>query len=33
MHILILGGTGFLGRHLTERALARGWQVTQFNRG
>jgi len=33
MRILILGGTGFLGRHLTERALARGWDVTQFNRG
>ncbi len=33
MHILILGGTGFLGRHLTERALARGWRVTHFNRG
>lgn len=33
MRILILGGTGFLGRHLTERALARGWEVTQFNRG
>jgi len=33
MRILILGGSGFLGRHLTERALARSWDVTHFNRG
>lgn len=31
--LLILGGTSFLGPHLTEQALARGWQVTHFNRG
>lgn len=31
--LLILGGTSFLGPHLTEHALARGWQVTHFNRG
>ena len=31
--LLILGGTGFLGPHLTTRALGRGWQVTHFNRG
>ncbi len=31
--ILILGGTAFLGRHLTEVALARGHRVTLFNRG
>ncbi len=31
--LLILGGTGFIGPHLTEHALARGWKVTHFNRG
>jgi len=31
--LLILGGTGFVGPHLTELALARGWRVTHFNRG
>lgn len=33
MDILILGGTLFLGRALAEAALARGHQVTLFNRG
>jgi 2'-hydroxyisoflavone reductase len=33
MNLLILGGTLFLGRHLTEAALARGHEVTLFNRG
>jgi len=33
MNLLILGGTVFLGRHLTEAALARGHRVTLFNRG
>jgi len=33
MRILILGGTVFLGRHLTEAALAAGHTVTLFNRG
>ncbi len=33
MNILIIGGTRFLGRHLVEAALARGHQVTLFNRG
>ena len=33
MRILILGGTGFLGPHLIDLALAKGWQVTTFNRG
>ena len=33
MNILILGGTKFLGRHLVDSALARGHQVTLFNRG
>ncbi|MCA8965050.1 MAG: NAD-dependent epimerase/dehydratase family protein [Planctomycetes bacterium] len=31
--ILILGGTGFLGPHDVQRALARGHEVTIFNRG
>jgi 2'-hydroxyisoflavone reductase len=31
--LLVLGGTGFIGPHLTELALARGWKVTHFNRG
>jgi len=31
--LLILGGTGFIGPHMTEQALARGWKVTHFNRG
>jgi len=33
MNILIIGGTRFLGRHLVHSALARGHQVTLFNRG
>ena len=33
MRLLVLGGTRFLGRHLVENALARGHQVTLFNRG
>ena len=33
MKILILGGSVFLGRHLIAAALARGHQVTIFNRG
>jgi 2'-hydroxyisoflavone reductase len=33
MKLLILGGTKFLGKHITEAALARGHQVTLFNRG
>ncbi len=31
--LLILGGTGFIGPHLTDHALQRGWTVTHFNRG
>jgi 2'-hydroxyisoflavone reductase len=31
--LLILGGTGFIGPHLTEEAKRRGWKVTHFNRG
>jgi hypothetical protein len=33
MQILILGGTRFVGRHLVTAALARGHEVTLFNRG
>lgn len=33
MRILVLGGTVFLGRHIVQAALARGHQVTLFNRG
>jgi 2'-hydroxyisoflavone reductase len=33
MKLLILGGTQFLGRHLTESALKAGHEVTLFNRG
>jgi 2'-hydroxyisoflavone reductase len=33
MNILIIGGTRFLGRHLVNSALARGHEVTLFNRG
>jgi len=33
MNILIIGGTRFLGCHLVDSALARGHQVTLFNRG
>jgi 2'-hydroxyisoflavone reductase len=31
--LLILGGTGFIGPHLTLEAQRRGWRVTHFNRG
>ena len=31
--ILILGGTNFIGPHLTQEALRLGWKVTHFNRG
>ena len=33
MKLLILGGTQFVGRHMTEQALARNHEVTLFNRG
>jgi 2'-hydroxyisoflavone reductase len=33
LSILVLGGTGFLGPHEINYALARGHQVTMFNRG
>jgi len=31
--LLVLGGTGFVGRHITEAALDAGHDVTVFNRG
>ncbi|MBI1299420.1 NAD-dependent epimerase/dehydratase family protein [bacterium] len=33
MKLLLLGGTVFLGRHLVDAALARGHEITLFNRG
>ncbi len=33
MHLLIIGGTVFLGRHLVSLALSAGHQVTTLNRG
>lgn len=33
MRILVLGGTVFLGRHVVQAALARGHELTLFNRG
>ncbi|MDG4830614.1 hypothetical protein O7627_15075 [Solwaraspora sp. WMMD1047] len=33
MRLLILGGTGLLGRPLVEGAVLEGWDVTTFNRG
>ncbi|EJP65472.1 Chloroplast stem-loop binding protein b, chloroplastic [Beauveria bassiana] len=33
MHFLILGGTHYIGRLVAEQSLARGHQVTVFNRG
>jgi nucleoside-diphosphate-sugar epimerase len=33
LKLLVLGGTEFVGRAVTEDALARGWDVTVFHRG
>ncbi len=33
MNLLIIGGSIFLGKHLTQQAIARGHSVTLFNRG
>lgn len=33
MKLLVLGGTEFVGRALVDEGLARGWEVTTFNRG
>lgn len=31
--LLLIGGTSFVGRHMAEEALRRGWSVTLFHRG
>ena len=33
MKILVIGGTRFVGRHFVDAALARGHEITLFNRG
>jgi 2'-hydroxyisoflavone reductase len=33
MKLLLLGGTSFLGKHIAEAALSKGYDVTLFNRG
>jgi nucleoside-diphosphate-sugar epimerase len=33
VNILVIGGTSFLGRHITQRAIEQGHTVTLFNRG
>ena len=33
MHLLVLGGTRFVGRAVVADAVARGWQVSTLNRG
>ncbi|MCA9295900.1 MAG: NAD-dependent epimerase/dehydratase family protein, partial [Phycisphaerales bacterium] len=33
LKILILGGTGFIGPHMVNHAMARGHEITLFNRG
>jgi nucleoside-diphosphate-sugar epimerase len=33
MRLLVLGGSSFVGRALVEEGVARGWDVTTFNRG
>jgi 2'-hydroxyisoflavone reductase len=33
VRLLLIGGTSFLGRHVAREAVARGWDVTTFNRG
>lgn len=33
MRLLVLGGSGFVGRAVVDDAVARGWDVTTFNRG
>ena len=31
--ILVVGGTGFIGYHLSQRALNKGWDVTSLSLG
>lgn len=33
MRLLVLGGTGFVGRHVTTRLLEMGHEVAVFHRG
>jgi 2'-hydroxyisoflavone reductase len=33
VHLLVIGGTRFVGRHVVAGALERGWDVTVFHRG
>jgi nucleoside-diphosphate-sugar epimerase len=33
MRVLVIGGTGFIGRHLTRRLIEAGHEVTVFHRG
>lgn len=33
MHVLVIGGTGFIGRHVTRRLIDGGHKVTVFHRG
>src|SRR5258708_25069242 len=33
MRLLVLGGTRYVGYSIVSNALARGWDVTTFNRG
>jgi len=33
MHLLVLGGTRFVGRAVVDAALSAGHEVTLFNRG
>ena len=33
MHVLIIGGTRFVGRHIVEELLAQGHRVSVLNRG
>ena len=33
LSLLVLGGSGFVGRALVEEGCRRGWDVTTFNRG
>ena len=33
MRVLVIGGTGFIGRHVTRRLIEAGHEVTDFHRG